>query len=275
MCCKLLVALGFLGIADETDKRLIKNLHNKDDINTREIGNQTDFPLTPSTARLTPKDTQSHYNHYVTSQKYHLGRDLSQKRPHEKTVFFVKSDQSPTLKSPHPHSVRHTNVTDVPVGTQHIYMKIREKNNQTERIDSGYVSRRESAPTPKSVTIVTPSASSSSEQITSSRTTNLSSERESPSKLYDSSRVGNTSKQEKMSYYTTDIISPTSMARKQEKEDLKYLNERFSSYVSRVRQLSEHNNQLDSASFIKQTRILEEEVANLKTLYERELDALR
>jgi len=78
-----------------------------------------------------------------------------------------------------------------------------------------------------------------------------------------------------MSYYTTEIMSPMTSARRQEKADLQQLNERFSSYVHKVRLLSEYNHTLDSASFMKQTRILEEEVASLKNLYERELDVIR
>lgn len=226
---------------------------------------------------------------YVTSHRYQLNKsqDPPQKHPYEKTIIYVKSEQNPTLKSPHPHSVKQTNLTSVPVNTSHIYMKLGESQAKTSRVDSGYASSQgnthTSPPRPKSASAL--NYFSSVSQLTNQQpaiTTTLL-QQQSPRQPYSSQLCENhkpaisvqTGPKQNMSYYTTDIISPTSLARKQEKEDLQMLNERFSTYVSRVRELCEHNNQLDSASFIKQTQILEEEVANLKTLYERELDAIR
>ncbi|XP_063398619.1 uncharacterized protein LOC134683324 isoform X3 [Mytilus trossulus] len=67
-------------------------------------------------------------------------------------------------------------------------------------------------------------------------------------------------------------LSSTSLSRAQEKEELQRLNDRFTQYISKVRQQS---GQLDSSSFLKSARILEEEVSHLKNLYERELESLR
>ena len=228
---------------------------------------------------MTPKDQTPQNNQFVTSQRYTLGKGQSVKHPYEKTVYYLKSEQSPTLKSPNPHSVKSTNVKSIPVTTSHIYMKVGASNPPTPRADSGYASRQGNTQTPttsrKSVTIVTPNTLSPNSHRT--QTPRESPEPPSSTKFYENNKLLTSGEKEKdkMSYYTTDIISPTSVARKQEKEELQLLNDRFTSYVSRVRQLSEHTSQLDSASFIKQTRILEEEVANLKTLYERELDAMR
>ncbi|XP_060086406.1 uncharacterized protein LOC132565720 [Ylistrum balloti] len=65
------------------------------------------------------------------------------------------------------------------------------------------------------------------------------------------------------------------MNRVQEKEELQRLNDRFSAYVQRVRQLREQSGQIDSSSFLKTTKQLEDEVANLKNLYEHELHNVR
>jgi hypothetical protein len=45
--------------------------------------------------------------------------------------------------------------------------------------------------------------------------------------------------------------------------------------VQRVRMLAEQNNQLDSTAIVKSTRILEQEIHNLKNMYEQELNKLR
>ncbi|XP_052066739.1 uncharacterized protein LOC127706276 isoform X3 [Mytilus californianus] len=70
-------------------------------------------------------------------------------------------------------------------------------------------------------------------------------------------------------------LTSTSLSRAQEKEELQRLNDRFTSYISKVRQLGQQSGQLDSSSFLKSARILEEEVSHLKNLYERELESLR
>ncbi|CAG5125325.1 unnamed protein product, partial [Candidula unifasciata] len=67
----------------------------------------------------------------------------------------------------------------------------------------------------------------------------------------------------------------TSSTRIQEKEELQRLNDRFSAYTARVRLLNQHPNNVDWSAFRNSTKILEEEITNLKKLYENELDALR
>ncbi|XP_069132488.1 uncharacterized protein [Argopecten irradians] len=76
---------------------------------------------------------------------------------------------------------------------------------------------------------------------------------------------------------TTQFTTTSSshMNRVQEKEELQRLNDRFSAYVQRVRQLREQSGQIDSSSFLKTTKQLEDEVANLKNLYEHELNNIR
>ncbi|XP_059144868.1 uncharacterized protein LOC131932008, partial [Physella acuta] len=81
-----------------------------------------------------------------------------------------------------------------------------------------------------------------------------------------------------MSYLggTSNIYnSVTSLSRVQEKEELQRLNDRFSAYVGRVRQLGEQVNNVDTSAFLRSTKILEEEIVNLKNMYESELERLR
>lgn len=77
--------------------------------------------------------------------------------------------------------------------------------------------------------------------------------------------------------YAGDMFTLTSasMSRAQEKEELQKLNDRFSQYISKVRQLGQQSGNLDASTFIKSTRVLEEEVQHLKGLYEREIESLR
>lgn len=64
--------------------------------------------------------------------------------------------------------------------------------------------------------------------------------------------------------------------RTQEREELQKINDRFTSYIQKVRHLREQSGQqADTTSFIKSTKILEDEVATLKSLYEKELDNVR
>lgn len=64
--------------------------------------------------------------------------------------------------------------------------------------------------------------------------------------------------------------------RTQEKEELQRISDRFTAYIQRVRHLREQSGQQsDTTSFIKSTKILEDEVATLKNLYEKELDNVR
>lgn len=75
------------------------------------------------------------------------------------------------------------------------------------------------------------------------------------------------------SHMTTS--SSNHMERVQEKEELQRLNDRFSMYVQRVRQLREQGGHIDSSAFLKTTKQLEDEVSNLKNLYEHELNNVR
>lgn len=70
-------------------------------------------------------------------------------------------------------------------------------------------------------------------------------------------------------------MNSTSFSRTREKEELQRLNERFASYVQRVRQQSDHNNQIDSTALMRSTKLLDDEIHNIKNLYETELEKLR
>ena len=72
-----------------------------------------------------------------------------------------------------------------------------------------------------------------------------------------------------------ELVRTSSMTRAQEKEELQMINDKFLAYIQRVRMLREQSNQLNSSAFMKSSKILEEEVANLKTLYEMELENVR
>ena len=74
-----------------------------------------------------------------------------------------------------------------------------------------------------------------------------------------------------MASATTPIAVPKHF----EKEYLQTLNDRFASYISRVRQMRELNGRNDTASFMNSTKILEEEITALKAMYERQLEDLR
>lgn len=60
-----------------------------------------------------------------------------------------------------------------------------------------------------------------------------------------------------------------------EKDYLQNLNDRFASYISRVRQMREQNGRSDTINFINSTKVLEEEILALKSMYERQLEELR
>ena len=75
-------------------------------------------------------------------------------------------------------------------------------------------------------------------------------------------------------YTAASPPSPPSSSRVLQ-EELHQLNERFSSYVQRVRQLGEQANVVDTSAFLKSTKSLEQEINNLKNLYEQELQKLR
>ncbi|XP_053383865.1 uncharacterized protein LOC123536790 [Mercenaria mercenaria] len=250
-------------------------------IETRESGQQTDFPVTPTTPALPSSERKEPRSaHFVSSHKFLLEKGSSPKNPYEKTVFFVKSSQNGHLSKTASPGVTYT------TGQSRTSKDINRTVSVSPptRVDSGYDSH------PETIRIPASPSKSRVPPYSDRNSTTASSRYTSPGRhitrtindrniSYDSNRVNSDSKTEVkspiMNFYGTDIISPMSSARKQEKEDLQMLNERFSTYIQKVRLLSEQNNRLDASTFVKQTRILEEEVANLKTLYERELDAIR
>lgn len=65
------------------------------------------------------------------------------------------------------------------------------------------------------------------------------------------------------------------LSRLQEKEELQRLTDKFSAYVGYVRQLNQHVSNANAANFVTSTKILDEEIANLKSIYEAELQKLR
>lgn len=70
-------------------------------------------------------------------------------------------------------------------------------------------------------------------------------------------------------------VGSSSLSRAHEKEELQRLNDKLSHYIIKVRQLGQQSRQIDSAAFLQSTKILEEEVTSLKSLYEKELNSLR
>lgn len=69
--------------------------------------------------------------------------------------------------------------------------------------------------------------------------------------------------------------TPIGVPKHLEKEYLQTLNDRFASYISRVRQMRELNGRNDTVNFMNTTKILEEEITALKAMYERQLEDLR
>ena len=60
-----------------------------------------------------------------------------------------------------------------------------------------------------------------------------------------------------------------------ETEYLQRLNERFASYVSRVRQVREQGSRVEATNATKMTKVLEEEIVALKSIYEQQLEEVR
>lgn len=267
----------FTDITRDQEQEQVKEAEK--DVETRDSGQQTDFPVTPTTPVLSSSQrAEPRSSHFVSSHKYLLEKGSSPKHPYEKTVFFVKSSQNGDLTK--------TANSRVTSGQSRTSVDINRTVNATPptRVDSGYSSRPEtiripSSPGKSSVQLYSDRNSTAPPSRYTSPGRQFTSSAHNKNVTYDSNRVNFEDKVETkspiMSFYSTDIISPMSSARKQEKEDLQLLNERFSTYIQKVRLLSEQNNRIDASTFVKQTRILEEEVANLKTLYERELDAMR
>jgi len=69
--------------------------------------------------------------------------------------------------------------------------------------------------------------------------------------------------------------TPLLTSRKQERDYLMNLNERFQSYISKVRQMRENQGRLEASAVYATTKALEDEIYNLKALYERELENMR
>ena len=69
--------------------------------------------------------------------------------------------------------------------------------------------------------------------------------------------------------------TPLLASRRHEKEYLSSLNDRFQSYVARVRQMRDQSGRLEASAVYAATKALEEEIYNLKAMYERELEKLR
>ena len=219
---------------------------------TKDTAQQTDSITrlsatgTPLQIDLNPKPVKE----YVSSRKVLNDIGLSPKHPFEKTVFYVKSVPGEELTKTKEELAKGdhcgiTNVLDKPISSARV-KQADSQSTRKERIDSGYISRQET------VRVAPQSAKSVSTTL--------------PSEGLKSSN---------MSLYGTEVYSPPSSSRKQEKEDLQKLNERFTAYIQKIRQQNDQNVRIDANLFMQQTRILEEEVANLKTMYERELDAIR
>ncbi|XP_052240589.1 uncharacterized protein LOC127851093 isoform X4 [Dreissena polymorpha] len=267
---------------------------------TRDSGQQTDFPPTPTTPNFPPhQKAGSQGRHFVSSQKFINEKGQSAKHPYEKTVYFVQTVQSNGNTPAKHHTQTVKNNFQSP--TSVLNKSVSYSGSPSTRVDSGYSSQQETIRIPGSPQqlqtqpvvskiisnstgdrLLSSDTNYSKSQAVSSSTGNSSPTRpisgrvnensKSVTYSYSGDRPNNTAK---MSHYDNALISPLSSARKQEKQDLQILNDRFSTYISKVRSLGEHNNRLDSASLMKQTRILEDEVATLKALYERELDVLR
>ncbi|KAJ7382979.1 Intermediate filament tail domain-containing protein [Desmophyllum pertusum] len=73
----------------------------------------------------------------------------------------------------------------------------------------------------------------------------------------------------------TSRSSPILVPRYMEKDYLQSLNDRFASYVSRVRQMREQSGRMESVNLVNTTKILEDEIVALKGMYERQLEELR
>jgi hypothetical protein len=65
------------------------------------------------------------------------------------------------------------------------------------------------------------------------------------------------------------------VAQRLEKDALNNLTDRFAAYLSRVRQMREQSIHMDNINFVNNTKILEDEILSLKTMYERQLEELR
>ena len=73
----------------------------------------------------------------------------------------------------------------------------------------------------------------------------------------------------------TSRASPVIVPHYLEKDYLQTLNDRFAAYISRVRNMRENSGRMETINFINTTKILEDEILALKSMYERQLEDLR
>ena len=207
------------------------------DPETKDNAQQTDFPSSPTSPNTagTVEEKNIHNKHFVTSHSY-ISKDqqkgTSPKHPYEKTVFFVKSptgstkDHSIYSRSPYSHSVA------TPIHSSRVKEEQSYSQTFSPHLDSGYGSRQEN--------IRIRAQSASSDKTSSSKETprvtnscnflsnfvDYNPQEEQGRRLVpDSPRKSTTAN---MSYptYGTEIYSPPSSSRIQDKEDLQILNER-------------------------------------------------
>lgn len=192
----------------------------------------------PPPTREEPPRPQSR-NSFVTARSYLNTDKVAQpSKAFNKQVYFVSSSPEPHLR---PGS-RCTNVTDSVNRTQVTPVV----ENPYARVDSGYSSRY------------------SNRSYSAGSIRKLS---HSPSRM----SYGMTEH-----YNNPNTHFQHACNRTQEREELQKINDRFTSYIQKVRHLREQSGQqADTTSFIKSTKILEDEVATLKSLYEKELDNVR
>ncbi|XP_071954822.1 lamin-A-like isoform X2 [Antedon mediterranea] len=73
----------------------------------------------------------------------------------------------------------------------------------------------------------------------------------------------------------TTTYPPAPLSRQQEKAELQQLNDRYKSYIGKVRKMREEANRVDSSALLNSMRMLEDEVEDIKNMYEKELSNLR
>ena len=76
-----------------------------------------------------------------------------------------------------------------------------------------------------------------------------------------------------MAFYGGSYGSGSS-SRREEKEDMKRLNDRLAQYIQKVRNLADTDG-VNSQTFLNSFRTLEDEINALRGMYEREMDDLR
>ncbi|KAJ8299331.1 hypothetical protein KUTeg_023391 [Tegillarca granosa] len=247
--------------SEQNDTQFLEHLLDVDNIENGHLRNEKE----QSTKFIDVQREPIIQTNNVTSKNYLKDkiRYSQGKRPHEKTVYVVRTVPQPSNK----YIGRETNVTAVlnkPVITPFV-------ENPYFRIDSGYSSRPHTY------------SGNSIKRLNRDKTTNNNKMSYRTREIYNYGNMGNVSgnmgNMQSMGTVTSmgsvgNMGNITSMSRVQEKEELQRLNDRFSAYVTKVRQMSDSNFQ-DSGAFIKSAKILEEEVMNLKNLYERELEAIR